>query len=63
MMVAMNCFHEPLNVEKMMGCVKPEVEDKQVNKGLLKHLEEGELVLSALPVAIEWSIGLNLPNP
>ena len=63
MMIFVNVLHEPIDVKKMMGGIKPEIKHKHVNKNLFNHLEKGELVLFACPIAIKGSVWFNLPNP
>jgi hypothetical protein len=61
MMKAVDIFHEPLNMKKMMRDVKPSIKNKHINEYLFDQLYQTELVLSARPVAIIGKILIYFP--
>lgn len=61
--VAVDVFHEPVDVEEVMGQVEPSVEDKQVDEDLEDEFCDSKLILSACPIAIERSQAVHLPQP
>lgn len=57
----MDIFHKPIDMEEMMRCIKPQVKDKHIDKDLLDHFKESELILSAFPVSEVWKLRFYKP--
>lgn len=53
-MPAMDMFHKPVNMKKMMSGIKPGIKNEEIDKDLLNGFKKSKLIFTSLPISIIW---------
>jgi len=62
-MPAVDMFHEPVDMQKMVSEVEPCVKYKQINEDLFDGFNKSKFILFSFPVTIIWHFFLKFPHP